>query len=106
MGFPLRTNSGSTQNLWGMRDYGFRGLWDKRASTVFRTLRPASGRFTSKVLLFAYHLRPINPYTHVCCLFISCVKFYSIEILLNVVDHQPIITSRESGPAPRAGPRT
>ena len=34
MGFPLRTNSGSTQNLWGMRDYGFRGLWDKRASTV------------------------------------------------------------------------
>ena len=35
MGFPLRTNSGSTQNLWGMRDYGFRGLWDKRASTVY-----------------------------------------------------------------------
>ena len=34
MGFPLLTNSGSTQNLWGMRDYGFRGLWDKRASTV------------------------------------------------------------------------
>ena len=34
MGFSLRTNSGSTQNLWGMRDYGFRGLWDKRASTV------------------------------------------------------------------------
>ena len=36
MGFPLRTNSGSTQNLWGMRDYGFRGLWDKRASTVIK----------------------------------------------------------------------
>ena len=35
MGFPLLTNSGSTQNLWGMRDYGFRGLWDKRASTVY-----------------------------------------------------------------------
>ena len=38
MGFPLRTNSGSTQNLWGMRDYGFRGLWDKRASTVIVSL--------------------------------------------------------------------
>ena len=38
MGFPLLTNSGSTQNLWGMRDYGFRGLWDKRASTVFECI--------------------------------------------------------------------
>ena len=57
MGFPLRTNSGSTQNLWGMRDYGFRGLWDKRASTVVRTypillwkLHPYSDRTSSRVL--------------------------------------------------------